>query len=483
MRIILNLLLLVVSSSLIGQNKEKDYTEAFNLIEVWLDAQKDYDKLPGITLAVIDDQEVMWSGAFGKASIEDDVASSTRTLGSICSISKLFTAVAIMKLYDEGKIRLDDNIEDLLPWFNLQQQYKDSGPITVRSLMTHSSGLPREALAPYWTGPDFPFPSQEEVKEGLSNQETLYPASTYSQYSNLGLTLLGEIVEEVSGMTYDEYINKQILEPLGMSSTKTYMPEDLYGSDLAIGYSSLTREGERKKVQLFQADGIRAAAGYSSNVEDLGKFASWQFRVLDSTITEVLKPSTLRNMHNVHWTDPGWNTTWGLGFAVYKGSDGNKWVAHGGSCPGYRSTLQINPKKKKAYVAMINSSGTNPGKYTSGIRSIIDKVKTGKATVSESDTVEIADFSDYEGYYSSQPWWGETYVSTWEDKLVRLDLPTDDPGNSMTFFKHIEGDTFRRIRKDDELGEALIFHRDENGQVVKLSSHGNYSSKIDRTMN
>ncbi len=479
MRTILYLILLTISSSLISKEKEKDYTEAFNLIEVWLDAQKDYDNLPGITLAIIDDQEVMWSGAFGMANVDGNVESSTSTTGSICSISKLLTAVAIMKLYDEGKLRLDDKIEDLLPWYNLIQQYTDSGPITVRSLMTHSSGLPREALAPYWTGPDFPFPSQEEVREGLEKQETLYPASTYSQYSNLGLTLLGEIVAEVSGMTYDDYVNQHILQPLGMSSTRTFMPEELYGTELAIGYSSLTRNGERNKVQMFEADGIRAAAGFSSNVEDLGKFASWQFRLLDSTIIDILKPSTLKNMHNVHWTDPGWNTTWGLGFVVYKGSDGNKWVAHGGSCPGYRSTLQINPKKKKAYVAMINSSGTNPGRYTAGVRGIIGKVKSGKISVSESDSIEVADFSDFEGYYSNQPWWGESYISTWEDGLVRLSLPTDNPGNSMTFYKHIEGDTFRRIRRDDELGEALIFHRDENGHVVKVSSHGNYSIKID----
>ena len=479
MKNLLVVMAISLSWSAYSQSKDIDYSEAFNLIEVWIDAQMDYEKLPGLTISVIEDQEVMWSGAFGMANVENSIPSSTETLGSICSISKLFTAVAIMKLYDEGKLRLDDRIEDLLPWYDLDQKYKDSGPITVRSLMTHSSGLPREALAPYWTGPDFPFPSQQQVREGLGDQETLYPASTYSQYSNLGLTLLGEIVAEVSGMSYDDYVNQNILEPLGMTSTRTYMPEDLHGTDLAIGYSSMTRKGTRDKVQFFEADGIRAAAGYSSNVEDLGKFASWQFRLLDSTIMEILEPSTLRNMHNVHWTDPGWNTTWGLGFSVYKGSDGNKWVAHGGSCPGYRSTLQINPKKKKAYVAMINSSGTNPGSYTSGVRGILAKVKSGKVNKEENDTTAIKDFSEYEGYYNSQPWWGETYISTWEDKIVELSLPTNNPGNSMTFYKHIEGDTFRRIRRDKELGEALIFYRDENGKVTKVSSHGNFSMKMD----
>ncbi len=185
----------------------------------------------------------------------------TNTICSICSISKLFTATAIMKLYDEGKLRLDDKVSDLLPWYNLDQKYSDSGPITVRTLLTHSSGLPREANFPYWTGPDFPFPTQEEIKKELGNQETLYPASTYFQYSNLGLTLLGEIVEQVSGISFTAYVEEQIIKPLQLNETRTQLPENLYGSQLAIGYSSLNREGQRQKVKLFQANGITAAEG------------------------------------------------------------------------------------------------------------------------------------------------------------------------------------------------------------------------------
>ena len=358
-----------------AQEPKKDYSEAFKIIEVWLDAQKDYEKLPGISAAIIKDQELIWSGAFGKANIEADVNTEVNTICSICSISKLFTATAIMKLYDEGKLRLDDKVSDLLPWYNLDQKYSESGPITVRGLLTHSSGLPREANFPYWTGPDFPFPSQEEIKNELGNQETLYPASTYFQYSNLGLTLLGEIVEQVSGISFTDYVEENILKPLQLNETRTQLPESLYGNQLAIGYSSLDRTGQRKKVKLFQANGIMAAAGFSSNVLDLGKFASWQFRLMDSTITEIIKPSTLKYMQQVHWTDPDWKTTWGLGFAVSKGSDGTKWVSHGGSCPGYRSGIQLNPKSKMAYTVMINANGTNPHKYAREMHAILNKVK------------------------------------------------------------------------------------------------------------
>jgi CubicO group peptidase (beta-lactamase class C family) len=383
-----------------------------------------------------------------------------------------------MKLYDEGRIRLDDQVGDLLPWYDLEQKYPESGPITIRSLLTHSSGLPRESAHPYWTGPDFPFPTSQEIEAELGTQKTLYPSSTYFQYSNLGMTLLGEIVEEVSGVSFEQYVTDQILEPLGLMDTRAEMPKNLYGTDLAIGYSAKNRKGTREKVNFFQANGITPAAGFSSNVIDLGKFASWQFRLLDSTLTEILKPSTLKNMHRVHWTNPDWGTTWGLGFVVYKGDDGDTWVGHGGSCPGYRSTLQLNPKSKRAYAVMINSSGTNPGKYSKGIRQIMKKVKGKKKE--ENSEKETIDLEQYTGFYSSQPWWGEEYVGTWEGKLVTLGLPSESPGNSMTFYKHIEGDTFRRVRKNDALGEELVFERDANGKVVKLQSHGNYSSKINR---
>lgn len=463
-----------------SQEGEKDYTEAFELVAVWLDAQKDFDQLPGLTAIVIEDQEVLWSGAVGLANVEKNINAEASTLFSICSISKLFTSIAIMKLYDEGKLRLDDRVDDILPAYKLEQKYPDSGPITIRTLLTHSSGLPREAAYPYWTGPDFPFPTKEQIDSKLSEQETLYPASTYFQYSNLGFTLLGEIVEEISGVTYDEYVQQNILKPLGLTDTRTELPEQLYGSELAIGYSAMTRIGKREKVNFFQANGITPAAGFSSNVQDLGKFASWQFRLRDITITEILKPSTLKYMQNVHWTNPDWKTTWGLGFVVNKGPDGNTWVGHGGSCPGYQSSLQLDLKNKRAYSVMINANGTNPGKYLNGIHAILKEVRSTTTEDSTDDSIEKENLEEYVGFYSSLPWSSEVYISTWGGKLVTLRLPSENPGDAMTFYKHIEGDTFRRIRDDDELGETFVFERDENGKVIHYIQHGNYSKRIDR---
>jgi CubicO group peptidase (beta-lactamase class C family) len=407
------------------------------------------------------------------ADLEKGIKTTSGTIYSICSISKLFTSVAIMQLRDAGKLSLEDKISDLLPWFNLQQQWEDSGPVTVRSLLTHSSGLPRESDYPYWSGPDFPFPSRAEVRKKLGNQKTLYPASRYFQYSNLGLTLLGEIVAELSGMSFDQYIEENILKPLRMEDTRTKLPEDLWRGKLATGYSAEKRDGTRDMLPLFQAEGITPAAGFSSTVEDLAQFASWQFRLLEKGGEEILKASTLREMQHVHWTDPDWKTSWGLGFAVYQ-VDGRTLVGHGGSCPGYRTTLTIDPAKKKAFIVMINAQNVSPERYATGMREILEKAeKADKEEVKEGINLD-----DYAGLYNAQPWQGETAVFPWYGKLAVIGLPTQNPARGMTILKHIEDDTFRRVRDDKTLGEEVVFERDDSGEVFRMWQHSNYEDRI-----
>ena len=469
---LLILILMCTSSTFSEEQTKPDFSEAIRMIDTWLEAQRDYDHLPGISVAIVTDQEILWRNGYGMTDLEKEVLSSPSTIYSICSISKLFTSVAIMRLRDAGKLRLEDLVADHLPWFNLQQQYPDTGPITIRSLLTHSSGIPRESDYPYWCGPDFPFPTTDQVRAKLGTQKTLYPPSTYFQYSNLGLTLLGEIVEEVAGMPYEQYVEENILQPLRLAETRTKLPESLWRGKLATGYSARKRDGTRDMLDLFQARGIAAAAGFSSTVEDLARFASWQFRLLEKGGEEILKASTLREMHRVHWVDPDWQTTWGLGFSVRE-EDGQTIVGHSGGCPGYRSILNIDPRAKQAFVVMINASGTSPYIYATGMREILkkvtDKPKKEKTTI---------DLEAYSGNYSAQPWGGETAILPWQGKLAIFGLPSENPFRSLTLLKHVESDTFRRIRKDETLGEEVVFERDETGKVIRMWQHSNYMEKI-----
>ena len=444
---------------------EKEYSEAFQLIDYWLEAQKDYEKLPGLTAVVTDKKETKWTGSFG---FSDGVQSmKVENTFSICSISKLFTAVAIMQLVEDGKINLDDPIQKVLPWFDIKNDFKDAPQLTIKSILSHSSGLPRESNHPYWSWPDFPFPTKQDVIDELKNQEMLYHPSKYYKYSNLGLSLLGFIVEEVTQTNFDDYVNQNILIPLSMNNTKTYMSTEDYGKNLTLGYSSLNRNNKREKVNFFNADGIAAAAGFTSNVEDLAKFARWQIDLVESLEKYILSPETLKLMHEIHWDDELTSVTRGLGFGVYN-FDGENWVGHGGSCPGYRSQLYINTNKELAYSVMINSSGTSPTKYIDGIHEILSNVTLKKGE-------EINRFEEFEGKYISQPWVSETYVQSWGDNLALLSLPSDDP--YINLYKHIEGDIFKKILNNNELGQELKIIRDLDNNVIAYKTHQNIYKK------
>ena len=451
-------------------------TEAVQLLEIWLDAQRDYEGLPGLSVAVVHDQELIWSGGFGYANPDKRVKATSETVHSICSISKLFTSIAIMQLRDQGKLRLDDPVSKHLSWFEINNLYSNKGEATVQSLLTHSSGLPRESDFPYWSPPDFPFPVSKSIKEKISSQETLYPADTYFQYSNLGLTLAGEIVAKVSGTDFDTYIQKNIIKPLGLENTRTVMPKKLYGKQLAGGHSARNRNGERPQVELFHAQGIGPAAGFSSTVDDLAKFASWQFRLLENGGNEIINANTLREMHRVHFLDEDWQPAWGLGFSVWRDDD-KKFIGHGGSCPGYRSQLLIQSNNKVATVFMSNASGVNSRMFAQQIYKIFSPALKNANSEEEIKSLK-PEFVKYLGHYSEAPWGGETAVISWEGELTMLGLPTTSPVKGITKLKYIEDDTFRRIRDDDELGEEIIFETDNSGKVIRMWQHQNFAPKF-----
>ena len=451
-------------------------SEAVKLVEIWLDAQRDYEGMPGISAAIVHDQNLIWSDGFGYSNPDKKSKTDSKTIYSICSISKLFTSIAIMQLRDQGKLRLNDPVSKHLPWFDIKNLYADKGESTIQSLLTHSSGLPRESDFPYWSPPDFPFPSSKSIKNKISSQKTLYPADTYFQYSNLGLTLAGEIVAEVSGTNFDTYVEKNIIQPLGLKDTRTVMPKKLYGKQLAVGHSARNRDGERPQVELFHAEGIGPAAGFSSTVDDLAKFASWQFRLLENGGKEIVSSNTLREMHRVHFLDEDWQPAWGLGFSVWRDGE-KKFLGHGGSCPGYRSQLLIQPNSQIATIFMTNASGVNSRRFAQQLYNIISLALKEANSDGNAKTLK-PEFTKYMGHYSEAPWGGETAVITWEGELATVSLPTNDPVGAISKLKHIEDDTFRRIREDDEMGEEIIFETNSSGKVIRMWQHQNFALKF-----
>lgn len=475
------LLALFLATPVLGQGPDirenPQVREAIHLLEVWADAERAYEEIPGLSMAVIHDQDMIWKGGFGFADLESRKPATPATVYSICSISKLFTSVGVMQLRDEGKLRLHDPVATHLDWFDIGDSYPDAPPVTVEGLLTHSSGLPRESDYPYWSPPDFPFPTHEQIMERLGEQEELYPAFEYFQYSNLGLTLAGELISALSDEDYSTYIRDRILDPLEMESTTTEIPVAEHGGRMAKGYTAMQRDGEREPVPVFQARGIAPAAGFASTVEDLGRFAAWQFRVLHHDANEILSRNTLREMQRVHWVDPDWETKWGLGFATWRAND-RTYVGHGGSCPGYRSSFSLDPKGKIAAVVMANASGVDAGDFTETAHRIL-----GPAIAAAVDTASVEEPTDpslamYTGTYDLSPWWGESEVILWKGKLAVVSLPTDDPVESLTELERVGEHAFRRVRDDGELGEEIRFELGPEGSVVRMWRHSNFWPRI-----
>src|SRR3990172_2310262 len=283
---------------------------------------------------------------------------------------------------DAGRLRLDDAVNKHLSWFTIKPAEGESGPLTIEGLLTHAGGLPRESDYEYWTGPGFAFPTREQVIQRVSRQTMLYPSETFWQYSNLGLTLAGEVAAAAAGQPYEVLARTGILEPLGLASTTPDMPAAELGKRLATGYGALGREGRRQPVPFFSAKGIAPAAGYASTVEDLARFASWQFRLLANGGTEILKATTLRDMQRVHWIDADFTNSYGLAFAVWRSGD-KTFVGHGGSCPGFRSQLLIKPDELMATVFMANAQGVDARQYTQRLYDIVGPIvaSAGKDSV------------------------------------------------------------------------------------------------------
>ncbi len=458
-----------------GLDEDVRFLQAVELFEHWLDAKMAYEQIPSVAVGLINDQELVWAKGYGWAHPDEKIPATPSTMYSVCSISKLFTSIGVMQQRDAGALRLDDPVSDLLPWYNVEQSHGDGPPVSVRGMLTHSSGLPRESAHPYWTGPDFAFPTRDEVIRGLAEQKTLYPGDRYFQYSNLGMTLAGQLIEQTSGMRYDAYIRQRILNPLGMADTHTDIPAEHLGGRFATGYTRLDRSGTRRKAGQFQARGISPAAGFASTVEDLARMVSWQFRLLEEGGVEVLGANTLREMHRVHWVDPDFQTMWGLGFAV-SDRDGERVVGHGGSCPGFRSTVQLVVDRKVGGVVMISAQGTNPGDVWAKMMSVVAPTLDAIGEDPAGQLTRSDALAEYEGLYEST--WGETAILRWDDGLAAVSLPNDDPMDALRRLRSQGGDVFRRVRSGGALGEEYVFRRSDDGAVTHLSVHGNHSRKV-----
>ncbi len=446
-------------------------TSSIDLLSAWIEAQMAYSGLPGLSIGVVYDQELVWAEGFGYANIERKTPATPKTIYRIASITKLFTNTAILQLRDAGRLQLDDPVSKHLPWFSIQNRHRDAPPITIRHLLTHTSGLPREARFPYWT--DNNFPTRAQIQDALPQQETVLPPETQWKYSNLGLSLAGEILAAVSGQDYEDYIEQNILEPLDMSSTFV-RPPDPDHPQLATGYGRRMPDGGRSLSPFTDCRGITPAANMASTVEDLARFAMLQFRDGPVGGAQILRGSTLREMRRVHWLEPDWQAGWGLGFRIIRLGD-KTYIGHGGSVHGYRTRLRIDPADKIAIIILTNADDGDTlmmmDKAFQWLAPPISKAATPEPKTLEPDPT----WQQYTGKYRNA--WGDSQVLVLNGELVMIGPTLPDPTLTVDRLVPLAEHTFRIETKNGfgSNGELVIFEMDDAGNVNQVKIGQNYT--------
>ena len=435
-----------------------------------------YRGQPGLSVGIVYDQRLIWSAGYGLADVERGTPAATDTLYRIASITKLFTSTAIMQLRDQGSLQLDDPVEKHLPWFSIDNPFTDSPQPTIRHLLTHAGGLPREAAFPYWN--DGKFPSEEEIQATVSEQElALAPGSDW-KYSNLGLSLAGRIIEEIAEMPYAAYVTKHILRPLGMKSTtvEAIAPDH---PQLATGYGRRLPDGSREQSPYTNCRGIGPAANMASSVEDLAKFIMLQFR--DGPRNrgkQILAGSSLREMQRAHWLNENWSAGRGLGFYVWR-LNGRTLVGHGGALLGYRTELHFSPSEKVGAIALTNADDGMPLLYAEKIfewivPAILEVVKPNSKPAEAEE-----EWGRYVGRYRNR--WGDSQVLIHNRELIVITPAAPDPLNSRITLKALGPHSFTMTTSEhfSVNGEVATFELDKEGKVVRLRLGNNYTFPVE----
>lgn len=444
------------------------------LLDTWLQTQIRYGKMPGVSVGIVYNGELIYQKGFGYADTEKKIPSTPDSRYRIASQTKLFTAIGIMILRDEGKLSLDDPITKYLTWLKLKPYNETDPQITVRQLLSHSSGLSRD-IEEHWTG--FQFPTKEEFRQlAKTNLHFVYSPNSKWKYSNNGYTLLGDIIEAVSGKTYEIFINEKIILPLNMSSTSVTQ-DKTYQTTLAVGYGRKLPDNSREKIEYIDAKGGAAMCGMASSVTDLAKFAAWQMRLLYENKTEILKPNSLREMQRIQFMDE--ETRCGLGFEIYqKGND--KLICKGGGYPGYRTCSAINTTEKIGVIVSIN--GTDGEAYPGTAWSITERIfdwltPAIKSTgLKNSQSTLLNNYKELEGLYGNI--WNESYVIFLDGKLQIVNPNTADPKSGVWILEPIAADRFRILSSPrfTAVGEEVLFRRNSQGRVINYLAGDGWGS-------
>lgn len=311
------------------------------------------ERLPGLMVGIVIDQDLAWSQGFGTRDLATGEPADCHTLHRVASITKTLTTTAILQLRDRRLLALDDPLTAHLPEFSQARVVEGShDQVTLRRLLTHRSGLVTETPLPTWTSSEFP--SREQILAALPETEIVLPADHAFKYSNLAFGLLGEVIARISGQSYFEYVRQHILEPLGMTNSVYELTDDTRQS-MAIGYSPELFRDETTPATYVSLGGVAACGGLHSSVDDLARWIALQFRTRpqDDTADAVLAPTTLDEFHQPQYSELDWSAAQCLGWRSLRVGN-NVYHGHGGGIFGFSSQVLFSKQHRIGAIALAN---------------------------------------------------------------------------------------------------------------------------------
>ncbi len=420
------------------------------ILDAWLPWKIQYDRILGLAVGVVHNGKLVYQKGFGYADIESKILITPKTCFRIASISKTFTAIAIMQLAEQGKINIDDRVEKYLPWFKVETKDFDSSNITIRQILSHTGGVFRDGNTPHWENDKFP--DLAGLRKSISNKSVVFENLTKFKYSNFGFALLGEVIKKASGLDYDEYVTKHIIEKLGMERTAPDFKKE-HEEWLAKGYSRPIPNKERETFLHSETKTYAPATGFLSNVSDLAKYLvvmSLKRKEANALVSKESKKEMMRE----YWATGEENESYGLGFSIYK-IEKRKIVGHSGGFAGFATRISFDTENDIGVITLTNTNNSSCGSVNTGIFETIYKFIDEKSKYGEGK--KISNQKKFEGVYCSR--WSDTIVVGIDTNLVAFDPRVNSPVKDGTLLKPKEKNKFLIETKSnfDYPGEFATF--------------------------
>lgn len=306
------------------------------------------DNEAGLAVGIIKNNELIYGRTFGYSNIERLIEVNFNTKFHIASVTKPFSAIAIAKLIQDGKLTLQTKIVDIIPEFKmLSPDYRN---ITVKHILTHTSGIPQNISPNDWTKPSFGPTALEENLIAVQKHTLDFTPGTQFSYSNSAFDILGIVISRASNMSFSQFIESNILQPLDMTESTFLKPKDSLPLNYAVAYSYGIETAVWKPYPYNEK--LYPSSGLLTTLNDMTKWANFHLNKGTVGNTQILEPKYFELIIQPHFNTP-WGDRIGLSWFLQSYLD-KPIIMHTGQDTGFESVMYVYPKDTTAIIVMAN---------------------------------------------------------------------------------------------------------------------------------